>query len=366
MASFLPFDVGRQVAIDAPAFAYIGNNQRSDFESLAETAGGLIFADRAGQVAAHEFRRVDQQRPILFDPALYMEQRPVTSGLFDPVAQAVAVQSELSVTAFLTPSAMTPAGRNVAVLRDILEAGITFGDRVRWEGIERPVFSELVVTPELLTAGLDTLLELLADHPHPLAIVPGSRFDLFNERSHVEGILACLDAAPGSMMMRCDLSGLGLLAHGASTVGIGTSTSTRHRFLPMRGGGSGRGDRQSPKTILVGPLMAFLRVDKLEPHDGDPVFVCDCTACGGESVLRYLEPGLAEEADRHTAATWRELLNELLGHEANERAGAWQRMCRAGIDQCAEFVDRHSAAFAVPRYLERVAAVSLRSLLHRS
>ncbi len=366
MASVLPFDTGRQVAIDAPAFAYIGNNQRSDFESLADTAGGLIFADRAGQAAAHEFRRADQQRPILFDPALYMEQRPVTVGLFDPMAQAVAVQSELSVTAFITPSSMTPASRDAATLRDIFDAGITFGDRVRSEGIERPVFTALVVTPKLLTDDLDTLLAVLSDHPYPLAIVPASRFDLFNERAHVEGVLACLEAAPGSMMMRCDLSGLGLLAHGASAVGIGTSTSTRHRALPMRSSGAARGDGQRPKTILVGPLMAFRGVDKLEPHDGDRVLVCDCVACDGESVVRYLEPGLAEEADQHTAATWRRLLDELLGYEAHQRAAAWQRMCRTAMDECNEFIERRSADLAVPRFLSAWQPCSLRSLAHRS
>lgn len=351
MASFVTVEQWRQVAIDAPAFAYIGNNRRSSFDSLAAIAGGLIFAGKAGQAAAHEFRRNGQRHPILFDPALYMGQTQATAGLFDPVAQSVAVQQELDVAAFIAPSVMTPARRDVTGLGSILERGEAFGARARAEGIARPVFTALVVTPELITSGLEVLLELIGEHPQPMAIVPGSRFDLFDERAHVDGILACLEASPGSFMMRCDLSGLGLLAHGAASVGIGTSTSTRHRFLPMRRGARGRGDGQSPKTILIGPLMAFLRVDKLKRHEGDPVLICDCSICGGESVLRYLELGLAEEADEHTAAIWRALLNQLLGHEPHERPAAWECMCRAALEECTAFVERRSAAFEVPRYL---------------
>ena len=79
--------------------------------------------------------------------------------------------------------------------------------------------------------------------------------------------------------------------------------------------------------------------------------MCDCVACDGESVVRYLEPGLAEEADQHTAATWRRLLDELLGYEAHQRAAAWQRMCRTAMDECNEFIERRSADLAVPRFL---------------
>ena len=214
----------------------------------------------------------------MYDPANKNDR----VGLLDPVVEEVNTQTELSVAAYLSPSPMT-ARSDIAALRDIFEQGEAFARRVRIDGADRPAFTTLVVTPEWLTQDLEQLVTCIANHPHPIALVPASYGDLFNDAAHVEGIIACLEAAAGAMMLRCDLSGIGLVAHGASVVGIGTTTATRHRYLPRAAKGR-RGDREGrPRVVLMSELLAFLRMDDLVIHEGDPVLgLCLLVLRGGQ------------------------------------------------------------------------------------
>jgi hypothetical protein len=94
--------------IGAPAFAYIANNRDSDAIALGQTVGGLIFAGHAGMVAAQRTRIKGFDYPILFDPALYVQGSEKDSQKLDPVGDALSVQEELEVAAYITPAPMTP------------------------------------------------------------------------------------------------------------------------------------------------------------------------------------------------------------------------------------------------------------------
>jgi hypothetical protein len=352
MATNLTPSAGPSIGLISPAFAYVGDNRHTRFAELSQAAGGLIFGGHAGRVAAFKYRREEPDRPILLDPAKYdPASKAARAGLLDPVAEEVAAQTELGVAGYLSPSPMTDRF-DLATLPAIFEQGVAFARRVSTDGEDRPVFTTLVVTPEWLTVGLETLVASIGNHPHPIAFVPASYGDLFNDAAHVQGIVACLDAAAGAIMLRCDLSGIGLVAHGASAVGIGTTTGTRHRYLP-RATKARRGDREGrPRAVLVSELLSFLRMDDLVIHEGDRAFECVCSYCGGDSLLRFADQGLAPEADLHTGAVWRRTLDAVLDHESELRSEAWRRICADAEAAFCDFINRTSAPFKPPSYLK--------------
>ena len=326
--------------IGAPAFAYIANNRDSDAIALGQTVGGLIFAGHAGMVAAQRTRIKGFDYPILFDPALYVQGSEKDSQKLDPVGDALSVQEELEVAAYITPAPMTPY-RDVVGLRRIFQIGETFAARTQSDGRAIPTFTALVVTPYWLTDGLDDLLAMVGDHPNPLALIPASRNDLFTESEHVEGLLACLAESPLSFMLRCELSGIGLIAHGAQAVGIGTGSRTRHLYMGGRPK-KPKGDREGvPPYVLVKDLFGFLRPDELYEHESDSALSCFCDAgCEGQSVARFADMGMLDAADLHTAAVWRSVLNELLLKEPTERPSTWSAMCEKAEDEFSAFLDR--------------------------
>jgi hypothetical protein len=352
MASDFTTNAERSIQLASPAFAYVGDSAKTNMSELAATVGGLVFGGHAGQASAFEFRRAEPDRPILLDSARYALAKDEQAQFFDPVLEAVSIQTHLGVAAYLSPSPMTPR-RDVIGLRSILEDGEAFAQRVRSDGEDKPVFTTLVVTPEWLTEGLDDLVACIEDHSNPVAFVPASYGDLFDEREHVQGILTCLEVATGALMLRCDLSGLGLWAYGSSAVCIGTSTGSRHRYLP-RPSKKRRGDQKgSPKAILLGDLMAFLRVNDLYLHEGDPDLVCACSHCevAGGDLLRFADPGMFEEADLHTGAVWKGLLDNLIAFDVASRPAAWRQLCANAEEEFGAFVERTSAPFVMPHYL---------------
>jgi hypothetical protein len=276
------------------------------------------------------------ERPLIVDPDIYFDPRSQLS-LFRPFEQDTAIQAQLGVSFFVSPSSAVP--RDDGALRAIFASGRTFSDEAARSGHHAAAFTTVVLSSYWLGKRLPRLVAMIAEHPLPLAFVPGSPFDLFATQEHVEALLACIRAATGEVaLLRCDLSGIGAVANGAALAAIGSSTAVRHLFLPMKksktpktkrgDGADGRGC-----ALLVPALVSYQFAAELAYiPPNDPVQQCPCSVCGGRSLDRFNQPGLVAEADLHSVVAWHDLVDKVM-HGQPSAAVAWKKVCGHAVDE---------------------------------
>ncbi|MBB1195858.1 hypothetical protein [Curtobacterium flaccumfaciens] len=199
----------------------------------------------------------------------------------------------------------------------LLEAGALgterFGDRVH---IDLPVDARMVRdAPE-------RLIDLIAQYGSRVTLKLGHRADPLARPDTVAALVQVLDASHRVSLGRTDLAGVGALAVGAEYVSIGTTTSLRHVYPPVKR--SGGGGRNVDFALIVPRALQFrqharvLEVIALDPDN--PRWVCGCGPCEGRSLERIRseeqawEHSLAIIYDRAAALTALPTRHERLRH----------------------------------------------------
>ena len=169
----------------------------------------------------------------------------------------------------------------------------------------------------------------MAKFPLPVAFVPSANYDLFGTRKAVEGFLRVQEVIADSMVLRTDLSGIGALAYGSLATGIGTTTDTRHNWIPFKRkkGTRSRGDNDPDAVpyVLIERLLSFRSgIDLIHLH-GDPVLDCEeIEVCRGASAGPLALPSNRPQADLHNVAVWRRTADRVTQPDPERRPGAWR------------------------------------------
>lgn len=200
------------------------------------------------------------------------------------------------------------------------------------------------------------LINEIGEYDVPVALILEQSNDPFSVLRTVRGVVTLLsEASVPVMILRCDLSGLGVLAFGGAATAIGTSPSLRHLYPAPTNGGGGR---QSQISMLWRKGLAYRTVDKLTDAiaaDPDSMhWLCDCSICYGRSIEWILNScDQHTNAFRHSIAAIRQLGHDMGGPivTAEQRQSSWLEMCRIAQCHSWEVADVAGNAWEPPKAL---------------
>jgi hypothetical protein len=309
-------------------FPYLGGDTEIGLlRSIVSVCGGAIAPGKNGAKLA------TQVPGTLIDPAAYFPaKKDELGGLFDYDDWLIR-QREAGVPLILTD---TPRIRNKdrSALRKAL---------ARWDWIDEPTLVVLPIEAWWLRDGLAGLIEEVKAAGRPVAVVLLHHYNGLDITRAVTGLLEFIsgvDPVP-VVLLRCDISAIGAVAHQALAGFVGWSGNTRHGPLPIRRSEDDDERDQSPSVLVpalhdyskASALPAFAHVRRLD------VLRCDDFICRGTSLLRIAE--LAEDnlragrllAGRHNVASTEQLARHVFS--AAEPRDAWWEACQAGAQMIA-------------------------------
>jgi hypothetical protein len=322
-------------AISPGIYPYLGGSVDPGLlRSVVSAYGGAVVSGRRGVKLAA------QTPGVLVDPAAYAGLPATDAGPLFDYDEWLTRQQAAGVPLILTD---TPRIRNDdrSALRKALE---------RWAAIDDPALVVLPLEPWWLREGLPYLIEEVRAAGRPVAIVLLDRYNGLDAARALAGLLtfiAEIEPLP-AVLLRCDISALGAVAHRAYAGYVGWSANTRHGPLPMRRPDRAEGDdeRDDTPSVLVPALHNYVKTSKLPALARDRrmnMLRCGDPVCRGGSLLEIAE--LSETdlragrllAGRHNMASTEQLAHRILS--AAEPRDAWREACRAGADASASLAE---------------------------
>jgi hypothetical protein len=307
-------------------FPYLGGSVRADrLQSVVAACGGAVVSGKQGAKLAAT------TPGVLVDPAAYFPSaRPDSEGLFDYDDWLIRQQAA-GVPVILTDTPRIP-NKDRSALQKAL---------ARWRNVDEPTVVVLPIEPWWLRDGLAWLTEEVQEAGRPVAVVLLHRYNGLDPAGAVAGLLAFIsDVAPlPVVLLRCDISAIGAVAHGAFAGFVGWSASSRHGPLPMRQPGrADDDDRDESPSVFMPALHDYFKASKLPAFRNRQLDVlrCDDPFCGGESLLRIADRSEVDIqagrmlAGRHNLASTEQLARRVL--TAAEPRDAWWETCRAGTN----------------------------------
>ena len=323
-------------------YPYLGGSVTADhLRSVVTACGGAVVSGKQGAKLAAT------TPGVLVDPAAYDSRAGDDSGPLFDYDEWLMRQQAAGVPLILTD---TPRIRNEdqSALRKALE---------RWASIDEPTMVVLPVEPWWLREGLAWLTGEVREAGRPVAIVLLHRYNGLDAAGAVAGLLrliAEVEPVP-VVLLRCDVSAVGAVAHRAFGGFVGWSANTRHGSLPMRQPDRGPDDaeRDDSPSVFVPALHGYVKTSKLPALSRNrqlDVLRCADPVCRGDSLLRITE--LCEDnlqagrllAGRHNMAS-----TELIARRifcAAEPQDAWRETCQAGSDATAALIE---SGISLPR-----------------
>ena len=208
-------------SISPGVFPYLGGSVDQDvLRSVVSARGGAVVSGRQGAKLAA------RTSGILVDPAVYGASAATDSGPLFDYDEWLTRQQAAGVPLILTD---TPRIRNDdrSALRKALE---------RWAAIDDPTLVVLPIEPWWLREGLPHLTEEVRAAGRPVAIVLLHQYNGLDTARAIAGLLtfiAEVEPLP-VVLLRCDISAVGMVAHRAFASFVGWSANTRHGPLPVR------------------------------------------------------------------------------------------------------------------------------------
>lgn len=296
--------------------------------------GGMILSGADPARALQPAIAAGARFPLMNDPAGYEKVTATCATPFClPAAGMMAVtladvldgQIRAGATAALSPTGFIPAGGT-----DILRAAARqFGQLGRSDS----VFAAPLDISLLDRAYYPQTAAILADLGCPVAVVLGGQGDPLTQSRHIIPNLRDLAARVPLIAMRTDFNGLDLVAHGAMAAAIGTGGTVRHTVDPTEVCMAFSKDR-SP-SVLWPELVSWFKGSKInELFGARPTLAprCDCAACGGQRLTRFLRREDQDEAIGHAVAVWSRWAADLLDAATlRDRAQYWQNLCVGAV-----------------------------------
>ena len=233
---------------------------------------------------------------------------------------------------------------------------------MRWDTLNEPTLVVLPIENWRLREGLPYLIGEVRKADRPVAIVLMHPFNGLDAAGAIAGLLTLIAAVRPVpvVLLRCDISAVGAVAHGSFAGFVGWSATTRHGPLPMRRPRkTDPDDLDESPTVFVPALHDYFKASKLPAfargrrHD---VLRCDDPVCRGDSLLRVAE--LSEVNLRkaralaydHNLASTEHLARRVFS--VSEPRDAWWEACRAGAIVSASLVENR-ISLPAPRWLRQ-------------
>lgn len=359
----------RFTALQGKVLVYVGANARG--AQLLEHADGAVLHGTPGLEAA---RQLNGDNFVAVDPAHYADHRATKPQQQLPLEQPqeyVVAQTRVNSRLLLAPSNF-PTDRSEKSIKKQLEAGEAFIEAAQKSHPQLPAVVPVVIRSDELRNG--RWIEPIQSSGLPIATVFAGYTNPLATPAQVEGAIRIVEAAHIACVLRCDMSAVGLMAAGAVTAAIGTSSGVRQLWLRSRRRGRQTGSSGSIFVPKAANWMqaAFLSEARLEDELQD-VFGCDCAVCGeGGDVRTLVSPNANPHLqEKHSIAAAVRLARTVL--EAKYPVAAWTNVCKRAVATYDHLQDFGIAGLARPGVLDswlrvlsdQPAATTSRTLLRR-
>lgn len=278
-------------------------------------SSGMVVSGKQALHAIEYARSRGYRQPFLADRQLYKgNARYAATHPFDP--DWISRQRRLGLPVIL-PDAGYVAKEDIVGLRHVL---------IESAKIDGAVALLAVANWWLHGPGLRLLLREVTDHPTPLALVIEHSADPFSTRRILAGVLDLLATGVRVIPLRCDISALGLMVHGAVAAAFGSQTSLRHLYPIRNGSGGGGGKRSESAVWPAGIALHYsdLLHDVVSASPSDPRWRCHCSVCHGDRLDR-LSTALVGEVRAHNTASVLQLRAALTAQTPDSRHQLWRR-----------------------------------------
>jgi hypothetical protein len=320
--------------------------EEGDAHSLAAVTGrpggGMVVSGAQSLQLVEHLGNLGFPAPLLADRQKYKgKRRKRASEPFDP--NWISRQRRLGLPAII-PDAGYVAEADLSGLRAVLQNS---------ETIDGAVALLALANWWMYDAGLRLLIQELRNTDVPVALVLEHRGDPLAVTRILRGVLEILDIGVTMMMLRCDVSALGLVARGALAAAYGSKSSIRHLYpVSDNGGGGGGGLPKESAFWPAGTALHYrdLLFDAVAASPDDPCWECGCSICAGMRLDR-LGMASVEEVRQHNSASLLDLRDEMAGWSFPDRRRWWSQRCRdAGVAHAA--VASGHVALQCPKALE--------------
>jgi hypothetical protein len=313
-------------------FPYLGGSVSADqLRSVVTACGSAIVSGKQGVKLAAK------TPGVLVDPAAYAPQPKADSEALFDYDDWLIRQQAAGVRLILTD---TP--RIQKQDRSALQKALA-----RWAAIDEPTLVVLPIEPWWLREGLSCLTEEVRAAGRPVAIVLLHRYNGLDTAGAIPGLLAFISAVQPLpvVLLRCDISAVGSVAHRAFAGFVGWSANTRHGPLPMRPP-EGEDERDDSPSVFVPALHGYFKASKLPAFARNrrlDVLRCGDPVCGGDSLLKITEASEVNLqagrllACRHNVAVTEQIARRVLS--AAEPRDAWWEACDAGAKVSASLAE---------------------------
>lgn len=313
---------------------------------------GVVLTETNPLTARQRVRHLQQQVPagrILLDSgACAGTNRKWARAQFSP--NWISLQRDLGL--WVLPDAGYVDEGDIEGLRSILRrAGELGPDVIAPLGLHKSWFERI---------GLPTLIEAVGEANVPVALMLEHKKDPFSVAVTLRGALQLIRESPQPVIfLRCDLSSIGLLCHGAHAAAVGTTTGLRHIYpLPTK-----KSSPPPPKvSAVVRECLSYVSLEKIvaavQAEPDNQMWVCGCRSCNGETIDQIYMRG-----DRETAAFIHsiEMLRELraglmVDPSPVTRTASWASQCDDALFR-AEEMTAIDPSWPSPRMLAHWTAV---------
>jgi hypothetical protein len=308
-----------------PIFAQANPTEIASIAPLVAGEGlGTVVVTRSRTTAEASvalLRDADANAAMLLDAERYAGKRrlPGTTP-FD--LTWIQMQRRLGLAWILTDSGYIGAGDLIS-LRSVLQQARQLGPGV---------IALLPIANLWLSRDLKLLVAEIESAGVPVAIAVEHKKDPLSAGSSCLGLHVLFQVSVPVFVLRCDVSALGALAHGAVGAAVGTSTKLRHIY-PLS---QDNAPRPPPPRLaaFVPALLAYVSMAKIERGilaDADsPVWQCYCTVCYGRTmdwIINSTSPDAA--AYCHSLSALSQIAHDLVSIESlDDRRLSWRAQCQ--------------------------------------
>lgn len=329
----------------------------TDLDAVCESVDGLPYAgvilnepniDRACSLV----ERLDPARTLLDAAAYAGKGRRPAAAPFTPRW----IQRQRDLGLITVPDAGYAYAGDEDGLRQVLK---------RTADLQEEAIAPLALHSSWLDRrhGLPLLERLIADHAVPVALILEHKADPLGVRRTLEGLLHLVRNAPVPVLvLRCDISAIGLLSHGAHAAAVGTTTVLRHNYPIVTGGGG----RPASIAAVVEQCLAYVSVDRVaQAVQADPdndMWVCRCRTCAGQAMDWFRMTPDVDKRERdafcHSIETLQRIRSDLLlpGTSTERRAASWAARCDNALFRLEE-VGAEEQPWRTPPMLEHWTAL---------
>jgi hypothetical protein len=278
--------------------------------------GGVVVSGRDALKVIEYLTWRGYPAPLLADRQRYKgNRRKLAAEPFDP--DWISRQQRLGLPAIIPDAGYVAAG-DLPGLRLILQ---------RTAGIPGAVALLALANWWLYDEGLTMLIAELRAADLPVALVLEHGKDPLSVDRILRGTVAVLRAGITMVMLRCDPSALGLLAHGALAAAYGTRTSIRHLYPVSSGGGNSKARESALWPAGMALHYRDLLYDAVSASPHDPCWACACPVCGGKRLDR-LDMAPLDEVRQHNSASLLDIRAQLAAIPLASRPRWWAQRCR--------------------------------------